>query len=84
MLARVASMHRLPKGMLNSRLGWRLFGLFLLAIAVPATVLTVFVELQVRRDEANAREAVLGTSARMLGMQTLERLVSAQAALHQR
>jgi diguanylate cyclase len=70
------------KGMLNSRLGWRLFFLFLLAIAIPTVVLTVFVEQQVRRDEAKARQAVLGTSARMLGMQTLDRLVAAQSALH--
>lgn len=79
---RPTTRRRLLQGMLNSSLGWRLFGLFLLAIAIPAAVLTVFVERQLHQEEASARTAVLGTRARMLGMQTLDRLVSAQAALH--
>jgi diguanylate cyclase (GGDEF)-like protein len=77
----MSTTRRLRFGPFESRLGWRLFVLLLVALAVPALVLAIAVLHGLAEAQTRAREVTLGATARSVTFQTLERLLTAQATL---
>jgi diguanylate cyclase (GGDEF)-like protein len=67
---------------MSSPLARRLFGVFLVAAAIPALLLGVLVQTDSYMRERQTQQVLLGNTLRWLTNQTLERLLLAQSQLH--